>query len=73
MMAKYEMPVFKKNWPRYSKRLNNWAKENGLEYSFIRADHGNYHRISFHDHYFQHIDIDELLKIVNKKIKGGER
>lgn len=67
-MSKTVMPTFRRNWPRYSKRLERWAKANGAEYVFEKTDHGNYHVINFDDHYYRHIDIDRLLELVRKEV-----
>lgn len=65
---RYEMPIFRRNWPRYSKRLEAWAKQNGAEYVFQKTDQGNYHVLSFEEHYYRHIDIDQLLELGKKEV-----
>ena len=67
---KIHMPMFRRNWPRYSKRLESWAKTNGAEYVFLETDHGNYHKLIFEEHYYQHIDIDQLLKLGKKEVEN---
>lgn len=66
---KINMPVFRRNWPRYSKRLAAWAKTNGAEYVFEKTDHGNYHILEFEEHYYRHIDPEQLLKLGKKEVE----
>ncbi len=67
-MSKTMMPTFRRNWPRYSTRLEDWAKEHGAEYVFEKTDHGNYHVLIFGEDYYRHIDIDRLLELGKQEV-----
>ena len=63
-----EMPTFRSNWPRYSKRLAAWAESNGVKYVFHGTDRGRWHVIDFGDFYFTDINPDKLLARSKKEL-----
>ena len=37
-----------------------------------KTDHGNYHILEFEEHYYRHIDPEQLLKLGKKEVSDEE-
>ena len=71
MSTRYVAPTFRKNWPRFSKRLEAWAKQNDAEYALQEQRNGRLHVIDFGDYYIAHYDPNELFKLVEAEVHGN--